>query len=284
MIKIILITCLVLLTSCGKANVGFSPIPGVRLSVPISLPSISKSSTPKRLPSGNGGYRKTGKPYKIQGQWYYPLETSDGYDARGVASWYGKKFHGKKTANGERYDMYTMSAAHKTLPLPTMARVTNLENGKSVIVRINDRGPFAKSRIIDLSYAAARALDYDQKGTARVRVEALADNAKASDTKTRQQPPTPPAKYIQRNATSPVATPSGSGQMYIQLGAFSSRVNALKLADLLTNDYPSTEVYTKPGATVFRVRMGPFQNVEEIESIVSSLKQDGQDNAIVIIE
>jgi rare lipoprotein A len=115
----------------------------------------------------------TNKPYKIAGQWYYPILNADGYDEKGIASWYGKDFHGKKTSNGERYDMHAMSAAHPTLPMGTKVRVTNLENGKSMVLRINDRGPFVKSRLIDLSYAAAKEMGYADKGTTRVRVQAL---------------------------------------------------------------------------------------------------------------
>ncbi|MDQ6973582.1 MAG: septal ring lytic transglycosylase RlpA family protein, partial [Mariprofundaceae bacterium] len=103
---------------------------------------------------------KTGSPYQVGGVWYYPLASGEHYDRTGMASWYGKKFHGKKTANGERYDMYAMTAAHTTLPMPSRVRVTNLSNGRSVVVRINDRGPFVKDRVIDLSYAAAKALGY----------------------------------------------------------------------------------------------------------------------------
>lgn len=113
---------------------------------------------------------KIGAPYKIGGQWYHPAEAPD-YDARGQASWYGPKFHGLRTANGEIFDMYAMTAAHPTLPLPSVARVTNLENGRTTLVRLNDRGPFARGRIIDLSMAAADALGFKQSGVAEVRVE-----------------------------------------------------------------------------------------------------------------
>jgi rare lipoprotein A len=117
--------------------------------------------------------RKVGNPYQIEGVWYHPVSESDGYTAKGIASWYGKEFHGKPTANGESYNMYEMTAAHPTLPLPTYARVTNLNNGKSVVVRINDRGPFLRGRVIDLSYRAAQALGYIEQGTAPVLIEAL---------------------------------------------------------------------------------------------------------------
>lgn len=119
------------------------------------------------------GPRKIGKPYQIMGQWYYPVSSSEGYREKGIASWYGKEFHAKDTANGERYNMYAYTAAHKTLPLPTYVRVTNLQNGKSIVVRVNDRGPFVAGRIIDLSYASAVAVGMDVQGTAPVLVEAL---------------------------------------------------------------------------------------------------------------
>ena len=119
------------------------------------------------------GKRKVGNPYTINGVTYYPIPQSEGYRKTGIASWYGRDFHGKKTANGERYNMYALTAAHPTLPLPTWVRVTNLENGKSVRVRLNDRGPFARGRLIDLSYTAARTIDMVGPGTAPVLVEAL---------------------------------------------------------------------------------------------------------------
>lgn len=121
---------------------------------------------------GVGGHRKVGNPYQIAGQWYYPKEEPD-YDETGIASWYGPGFHGRQTANGERFDQYQVSAAHTTLPMPSLVRVTNLENGRSMVVRVNDRGPFAHGRIIDLSRRAAQLLGFEQQGTAKVRVQAL---------------------------------------------------------------------------------------------------------------
>lgn len=123
------------------------------------------------------GHYKIGKPYKIDGIKYYPKEYQK-FSEEGVASWYGPKFHGKKTANGEIYNMNDMTASHRTLPMPVIAKVTNLENNKSVILRINDRGPFVKDRIIDLSRAAAQELDFLNQGTARVKVELLQEETK----------------------------------------------------------------------------------------------------------
>ncbi len=119
------------------------------------------------------GHLKVGSPYKIKGVQYTPVKSSLGYDETGIASWYGSDFHGKASANGECYDMYAMTAAHKTLPLPTTVRVTNLKNGRSVILKVNDRGPYAKGRIIDLSYAAAKKLDLAEAGVGKVRVQAI---------------------------------------------------------------------------------------------------------------
>lgn len=134
-----------------------------------STKAVTRSSPP-------GGY-KVGEPYQIQGVWYYPAVDYD-YNETGIASWYGEAFHGKATANGELYDMNELTAAHRTLPLPSVVRVTNLENGRSMTLRVNDRGPFAHGRIIDVSRRAAQLLGFEQQGTARVRVEILADESR----------------------------------------------------------------------------------------------------------
>jgi len=275
-----------LLAGCSKSHVNYSPSNSTYDSAPS--PSAYKSHHKGKLPSGRGGYKKTGKPYKIAGQWYYPLATANGYNETGVASWYGTKFHGKKTANGERYDMYAMSAAHKTLPLPTMVRVTNLNNGRSVVVRVNDRGPFVKSRVIDLSYAAAKALAYDNAGTASVRVEVLSDSMTAfnAENRSKSTPKVPSPRFTPQ----PVATPSVSmarhGAMYIQLGAFSSQANASRLKRELQDNYPTVAIYAKNGgyAEIYRVRIGPYDDEKHIETNVLSLQQQGYSNAIVVIE
>lgn len=137
-----------------------------------------------------GGPYKVGKPYQIKGVWYYPAEDYS-YDETGIASWYGPDFHGKFTANGEVYDQNALSAAHRTLPMPTFVRVTNLENGRSLVVRVNDRGPFAHSRIIDLSRRSAQLLGIEQKGTAKVRVEVMAEESRALASRLRGSQPSP---------------------------------------------------------------------------------------------
>lgn len=153
-----------------------SALPGmVLMTAALALAACSSTSTSGgkiSTPSGAGGHYKVGKPYQIAGVWYYPKEDEN-YDHTGIGSWYGPQFHGKMTANGETFDQEQLTAAHPTLPLPVLARVTNLENGRSIVVRINDRGPFVAGREIDLSRKAAELLDYERKGTARVRVQYL---------------------------------------------------------------------------------------------------------------
>jgi len=259
------------------------------------------------LPDGSGGTYKTGNPYQIGGRWYKPMAGVSSYDETGVASWYGRDFHGKRTANGERYDMYTLSAAHKTLPMPTLVRVTNLENGRFVIVRVNDRGPFVKERLIDLSYAAAKELGYTDQGTTRVRVQTLdqkpGTEAQAPRPPLVANPPVALAPPVPAAAPGPAPvattapTPSTSepvvidqqaaaGNIYVQLGAFSSQANADQLRQSLLTLYPNTALYPKQlvDQTLYRVRIGPFEQMQEIEKTVINLQSIGFDKAIVVIE
>lgn len=152
-------------------NLSASPVLKFAALLLMALAAACATSSPKGGGGGGGGspHYKVGKPYQVNGRWYYPQEDPN-YSKTGVASWYGSQFHGRMTANGEIFDMTRLSAAHTTLPLPSMVEVTNLENGRSVLVRVNDRGPFVGDRIIDLSREAARRLDFEQQGTARVRV------------------------------------------------------------------------------------------------------------------
>ena len=158
---------LFLLSACAETQLAVHAAKSVANHVaPEPAPSV---------PPGQGTY-KVGNPYQVAGVWYYPKEDPN-YDEKGIASWYGSKFHGRSTANGETYDMNSLTAAHKTLPLPTMVRVTNLENGRALVLRVNDRGPFVHGRIIDVSRRAAQLLGFIRDGTARVRVESLAGKA-----------------------------------------------------------------------------------------------------------
>jgi len=275
----------ILLAACSTTHASYSPLPGVNLSTPIPIPLPSGRHAP--LASGKGGHYKTGKSYRIAGRTYYPLSTASGYDQTGIASWYGRDFHGKLTANGERYDMHALSAAHKTLPLPSLMRVTNLENGRSVVVRVNDRGPFVKKRLIDLSYAAAKVLGYTGQGTARVRVQSL-------DTTSPPVPPRP-IRTVAKHTLSPSLAsahplpkqPASSiAGMYVQLGAFAQSDNASKLKTSLSTQYPSIRVqpFMRSMQTLYRVRIGPFPDVQAIERTVLSLQQQGYGNTVVVIE
>ncbi len=165
-------------------------------------------------------HQKVGRPYQINGIWYVPARQ-DNYREVGEASWYGPKFHGRPTANGERFDMNLYSAAHPTLPIPSLVRVTNLENGRSMVVRLNDRGPFANDRIIDMSQAAARALGFEQQGIARVEVRYLGP-ARANDTAA-----TPVGRYADAAPAARTPTPARSNaDFYVQAGSFAARSNA----------------------------------------------------------
>ena len=220
--------------------------------------------TPDPVADGRSRYGN-GPIYEVHGRRYVVLDSSAGYRERGIASWYGKKFHGRLTSNRERYDMYAMTAAHKTLPLPTWARVTNLQNGKSIVVRVNDRGPFVANRLIDLSYAAASALDIVEAGTGMVEVEALAgygtDGTVAS---------APPA--------SPAPPAAGRAELYLQVGAFGDAENARRRFGLLRDGgiepaFVHEDAAAQPA--LFRVRIGPIANVAQYDSLVIKLKDLG---------
>ena len=191
--------------------------------------------------------------YDALGQRYYVLAAADGYVERGVASWYGPSFHGGNTSSGEPYDMYGMTAAHKTLPLPTYARVTNLRNGRSVVVRINDRGPFVANRLIDLSYSAAARLDMLREGTTLVEVRALTPGVPDSLTRAAAAPP--PA-------------------LYLQVGAFADEHNAERLVGRLQGAGLASAFVVSPltGQThLFRVRLGPVASVAEFDDLTARL-------------
>lgn len=196
-------------------------------------------------------------PYTVNGVTYQILDDYRGYRERGTASWYGSKFHGRKTSNGEIYDLYAATAAHKTLPIPTYARVTNLDNGRSVVVRINDRGPFHGDRLIDLSYGAAVKLGYMEQGTAPVEV-ALIDVPGVDD----------------RRGL------SGSGYRYIQLGAFGDEAAAHRLRDSLQSQLAAPVAVTPVQSgerLLYRVRLGPVASESELKSWQQQLRAAGFD-------
>jgi len=264
-----------------------------------------------------GGTYKVGDPYQIAGQWYYPREDW-GYNETGLASWYGADFDGNRTANGETYDMNLFTAAHKTLPMPIHARVTNLENGESIMVRINDRGPFVQGRIIDLSRAAAEELGFRRNGTARVRVQAMGRaplNTSTAEAREVMQGRTPrgitaaPSSSIQaaaitapgssstaastrpQNVNQPstrrvhVPTPTG---IYVQAGSFSVEQNAEAMLNGLRGAHRGTAMRVDPawvdGRQFFRVRMGPFTDVNEADAVLSQVVSSGHRGARIVVD
>lgn len=221
------------------------PPPGDIGTIPEPIPKVEPRSA-----RGNPPF------YTVLGRRYFVMETAEGYLERGVASWYGPGFHASTTSNGERYDMYAMTAAHKTLPLPAYVQVTNLRNGKSVVVRVNDRGPFKAGRIIDLSYTAASRLDFLKDGTTFVEVRALTPEQKS-------KPPAPPQK--------PEA-------LYVQAGAFGTQENASRLLERLRAqgvDKSFVREDEVSGRTLYRVRVGPIPSVNEFDRVLARLRALG---------
>ena len=234
--------------------------------VPANVGSI-----PDAQPRDEPLHRYANKPYVALGRQYVPEPERAEFRQRGLASWYGRRFHGKPTASGEPYDMYGMTAAHPTMPIPSYARVTNVANGRSVVVRINDRGPFLHDRVIDLSYAAAHKLGYIGKGSALVEVERVyADSEDASATVAAVAAP-PAAKSAQE----PKSDVANTG-IYVQVGAFSARSNAESLRARITREITESldraiEVVSHQG--LFRVRLGPFASHGEASGLAEQLQR-----------
>lgn len=286
------------LSACGSA-------PIKQDSPKIERSSTSPSSSDSKTPTRGGGYylddgpgeitaeqlaripdaiprpetlrAANTRPYKALGKEYVPMKAYRPYKERGVASWYGKRYHGNQTASGERYDMYAMTAAHTTLPIPSYVRVTNPENGRSVIVRVNDRGPFLHNRLIDLSYVAAKKLDIVAKGSGIVDVEWI-------DTR----PETMAARSSTSNSDDVVVQTSG---VYVQVGAFKSQENADRLRNdlenqnlLMAEDGRSVPVQNWYNSDTYRVRLGPYANRSEAEQAANKINQRLGTSAIVVIQ
>lgn len=260
-----------------------------------------------------GGVYKVGNPYQVAGVWYYPKEEPY-YDETGIASWYGPQFHGKPTANGEIFDMNEITAAHKTLPMPVMARVTNLENGRSLVVRINDRGPFVNGRIIDLSRRSAQLLGLEGKGTAMVRVQVLAPPsggegpmiakhaesapeerqalAAAPRIEVASESLAPPPGVTQVSASvrpldeaQVTYGPASGGRIFVQTGAFSEPVRANAMVQRLR---PVATAFVQPvqnrNQTLYRVRIGPFAAVEQADGTLERVIASGIPEARIVID
>jgi rare lipoprotein A len=242
-----------------------STVPPVLLTPP-PLPDSVADAIPRIEPRARNGNPPF---YDVFGKRYYVLSSSVGYWERGVASWYGPGFHKVRTSTGETYDMYGMTAAHKTLPLPAYVRVTNLQNGRSVVVRVNDRGPFVGNRIIDLSYAAAAKLDMLRNGTAMVDVRTL-------------DPSTPPPVITASTAPVSGAVTPASPVLFVQAGAFSDPANAERLAEKLrSGSYGKVFVRDDQiaGRRMYRVRIGPVPDVAQFDRVVAALEQAGINDA-----
>lgn len=224
-------------------------------------------------------------PYNVNGKTYYVMPSEAGYQETGMASWYGRKFHGHLTSNGEIYDMFSLTAAHKSLPIPSFLEVTNLDNNRSVIVRVNDRGPFHDGRIVDLSYAAAAYLDYADKGTARVRVKALVP--------TQVTPPGQPAVLLTGNNVEAKTLETledvlqerdliqrNAGDEYLQVGAFSNIDSARQLLGRVS-EFTSLPIFIRSdrdantGNMLHRVRLGPVNETIDLQVLISMIMDAG---------
>jgi rare lipoprotein A len=289
------------------------PHPSPPYTVPpesVTPPPVS-GAVPDAIPRLEPRARKGNPPfYVVFGKRYYVLSSSVGYWERGVASWYGPGFHKVLTSTGERYDMYGMTAAHKTLPLPAYVRVTNLQNGRSVVVRVNDRGPFVGNRIIDLSYSAAAKLGMLRNGTAMVDIRtidpsvpppvitastgapaAAAPNAVAASAAVPRAVTPPDSSAAATAAAATSATPAGaaaaSPALFVQAGAFADPANAEHLADKLRG-HSYGKVFVREdeiaGRRMYRVRIGPVPDVAEFDRVVAALERAGINDAHLALD
>ena len=261
--KALLLPALVMLVGCASSpsatpaspNAGRYQISQDRAPTRVLKASEVRDVVPTAINRTMAGNRS---PYEVLGKHYRVMSSEEGYFERGVASWYGEKFHGHKTSNGEIFDMYEVSAAHKSLPIPSFLKVTNLDNNRSIVVRVNDRGPFHGDRIIDLSYAAAVKLGYADRGTARVELEAIVVKGDA------------PRERIEQ----PQLARVGGGKIanqYLQVGAYSMRGSAQEVAKqlqgLTRQPVRIEEVRSSQGQTLHRVRIGPLSDLTEVDML-----------------
>jgi len=339
--SLLIMLCTVFLFACGGSNTTkpSEPSPANKpTSQPNSNTTTPKSggyylddgpgdnppkdidSIPNATPKNEPYLDRANKPYKALGATYKPMSTWQPYKERGVASWYGKRYHGRKTSSGEVYDMYSMSAAHTTLPLPSYAKVTNPANGRFVIVRVNDRGPFKSSRIIDLSYAAAYKLRFTSTGSTLVEVEAIDPKNAASYTQATQSPDLPTQSATQTTTTESTAvsvqpnqtntqtssqnsyqtnaqvtttittapqnanpTPT-TMQYFVQAGAFKNEVNA----EALTKKIQSLQIAPNVGINnvynngLYRLKLGPYDNKSDADLTAAKIRRDLNLSAIIV--
>lgn len=312
--RLILLTSLTLaLAACGGANVipdkpaierkespntASKPAPATKPGGyylddgPGDNPPADIDSIPDAVPRAETPLARANRPYNALGVRYTPNATYVPYKQRGIASWYGKRYHGQKTSSGEVYDMYSMSAAHTTLPLPSYARVTNPENGRSVIVRINDRGPFHSDRLIDLSYAAAYKLHLSGKGSGLVEVEAIDTRSPSAAKPPAPTPPMTPPSAVEPTESQPAPTPvaqadklaSAATGDFVQVGAFKFQDNAERLIDKLKQQNLAENVALESWYNdgTYRVRLGPYPSRQDAENAAGKIKQTLGAKTIVI--
>lgn len=257
---------------CSKPLVKSSPV--IRSPLPSETPQTRKIPAQEQKPKGEVKKQdRKERPYAVNGTWYFPISSVAAYREKGVCSWYGPDFHGKPTSSGEIYDMHDLTAAHRLLPYNTQVRVTNPANGKEVIVRINDRGPFMKDRILDLSYAGAKALGILGPGTAFVELEALGVLEEVEENGERITRLVQEVNLQQSRFT-------------VQVGAFKERQNALALKERLEKDYGRVEIFEirKNGEPFFRVRLIDFPDLQEAIRIQKMLEGNGFIQALVVAE
>lgn len=265
--SLLVLAMLTLLQACASRPAHDGEPPRSGSNVPLHLPDDAIPRDEPRSRYGNGPY------YQVYGETYKVLDTNYGYRERGVASWYGSKFHGRPTSSQEPYDMYAMTAAHRSLPLPSYVRVRNLHNGKSVIVRVNDRGPFVENRLIDLSYVAAMKLDMVTTGTSLVEVTAISFD----------EPPAPREPEIADNTPQNDGAPS----VFVQVGAFGEAENARRRFVMLRDIGIDKAFVHKDGnasPALYRVRIGPIASVTQYDSIVEQLQDLGISESHLVTE
>lgn len=252
---------------------------------PEANPPSNLDDIPDAVPKPEVIHPPATRPYQALGETYVPMKSYQPFKQAGVASWYGKRFHGRKTANGELYNMYAMTAAHPTLPLPSYVKVTNPSNGRTVIVRVNDRGPFKHSRIIDLSYAAAHKLRILDKGSARVEIEAV--DAEHFTAQSKQIPSSPPeaisTNAVHSNSTSGSTLQNAVQQFFVQVGAFKLEANASALKQKLQNlgiasGQDINHVYN---SQLHRLKLGPYASRSKASQIAADIKQRLNINSII---
>ena len=265
--RLAVLVLLILIGACKATPPRSTPAP---IPPPAPPPPAEVTKIPDAVPQVEPRSRSGNPPfYEVGGRRYFILNSSAGYLERGVASWYGRDFHGGRTATGDTYDMYAMTAAHKTLPLPCYVQVTNLRNGRSVVVRVNDRGPFVANRLIDMSYSAATRLDMIRDGTALVEVRSV-------DAQGAAVPPTAAS-----------TAPARIDTLYVQAGAFADAANSERLVQKLRAAGIGPAFVRNEqvgGKTLYRVRVGPVPSVAEFDRLVQELKGIGVDDARLAVD